>query len=486
MTATGTAVAEPGIRITGSCPALFALGVQGAEEGSVESGSDTGALGRVFGRVSAAVGDRVERAYISFGSAENGATLPYESAVAEAATKLGDAAGNIVARCPTTYLAVVGYGHGAAAAARFAERVGAPQPGLGAGRVDAGRVAVVALVANPDRASNTPVLPGRPQASTPSPAPGTSGEEVSNLALLNPATSGSGIAVPAGSAGRAPRYGSLVGRVAELCVPGDATCDTPAGSPLTTTVANIAARTDTRDPIAAISTVATALSATIFGTAVEVVDQDLSGTSLDQLSYQPTKSLGQRLAEASDPATAPPSQAEALGALIKLGTIGFNAVITVIRKVITPATIAELATVGMTNPAAAIAVLGAKLAGAAVELIPPQTANRWVNEAFTAITGTVTAPEQLYTLAGTAQYSDTTGRHGSYDTVAATPAGESTLRTVANWLIAATHDIPATPPVTPSPPTSPASTPSASTTSPDPTTKPRSSPGEPQPHSSPR
>ncbi|MFE3360854.1 hypothetical protein ACFXOQ_37520, partial [Streptomyces californicus] len=217
---------------------------------------------------------------------------------------------------------------------------------------------------------------------------------------------------------------------------GDATCDTPSGSPLATAAANIAARTDTGDPIAAISTIANALAATVFTTAVGVVNEDLSGTSLDQLSYQPTKTLGQRVAEASDPATTPPSQTDALGALFKLGTIGLNAAITVARTVITPATVAELATVGMADPLAAVAVLGAKLAGAVVELIPPQTASRWIEYAYTAITSTVTEPDQLYTLAGTAQYSATTGRHGSYDTVSAATSGSSTLRTVANWFIA--------------------------------------------------
>ncbi|WP_040797774.1 cutinase family protein [Nocardia higoensis] len=433
---TGTAHPEgPDIE---ACPVLYVLGVQGDEEGATETGADTGALGQVFGPVTAAAGEYVQRAYVPYGHTGDGMLLTYPVAVEDAARRLGDMAGEVVDRCPGTLLAVAGYGHGAAAADRFARDVGA-----GRSRVGADQVAAVALLANPARAAGTPVLPGRPQASTPSPAPGTSGDQVATITLLTQTPAGAGIAsTGTGASG----YGELSGRVADLCVAGDGACDTPAGSALATTAANIAARSDTRDPIAAITTIATALSATAFTTAVNVVNEDLSGTSLDQLSYQPAKSLGQRLAEASDPATAAPTHTQALDALFKIGTIGFEAAITVARTVITPATVAELATVGMADPLAAVAVLAAKLADAVVELIPPQTASRWVNDAFDAITTTITEPDQLYTLAATAHYSDTTGRHGSYSTVPATSTGSSTLRTVADWFIAIARDASTAPP----------------------------------------
>ncbi|WP_040703689.1 cutinase family protein, partial [Nocardia takedensis] len=438
---TVTVSADPGVRIDGACPALYVLGVQGGEEGDVATGSDTGALGQVFGPLTAAAGQAVQRAYIPYGQNSEGATLAYDDAITSAADQLEQAAASVETRCPTTRLAVAGYAHGAAAAARFATRVGA-----GDSTVSAEKVAAVALLANPARAVGAATLPGRPQTNTPSAAPGTTGTHVSTIALLDSRVTGGGITAAAtGSTG----YGALTGRVADLCVGGDATCDTTPGSPLATTVANIAARSDTRDPIAAISTIATALSTTVFTTAVGVVNDDLSGTSLDQLSYQPAKPLGQRLAEASAPTATAPSQADALSALFKLGTIGLNAAISVARTVLTPATVAELATVGMADPLAAVGVLGAKLAAAVVQLVPPQTASRWVNEAFDAITSTVTAPDQLYTLAGSAQYSDTTGRHGSYTEVPATGTGESALRTVSAWFTAIARDLASTTPTTP-------------------------------------
>jgi len=449
---TATATAQPDVAIAGACPVVYALGVQGDEEGATDTGADTGALGQVFGPVTAAAGEYVQRAYVPYSHTDDGTPSTYPVAVEDAARRLDDMAGEIVDRCPDTLLAVAGYGHGAAAADQFAREVGS-----GRSRVGADQVAAVALLANPARAAGTPVLPGRPQSSTPSPAPGTSGSQVSTIALFTQIPAGAGISNTGISASG---YGELSGRVADLCVAGDATCDTPLGSPLATAVANLVARSDTRDPIAAITTIATALSATSFTTAVNVVNEDLAGTSLDQLSYQPTKSLGQRVVEASDPATAAPAPTQALDALFKIGTIGFNAAITVARTVITPATVAELATVGMADPLAAVAVLAAKLADAVIELIPPQTASRWVNEAFDAITSTIAEPDQLYTLAATAQYSDTTGRHGSYGTIPATSTGSSTLRTVADWFIAIARDASTVPlPEPPSPTTTPTSSP---------------------------
>ncbi|WP_329410805.1 cutinase family protein [Nocardia vinacea] len=420
-----------------TCPSLYALGVQGSDEAAPDAAitSDSGALGQIFGPLAAAAGDLAQRAYVLYGHAADGTALPYDAAVTAATARLEQMAAEVLARCPTTKIAAAGYAQGAPAVAQFAQRVGA-----GNAQLSPDQVAGIALLANPNRDTNTPVLPGRPGATTPSAAPGTTGQKVAEIALLNPPLAGAGITAGAGSSG----YGALTGRVADLCVAGDGTCDTPTASPLATAAANIAARSDLRDPIAAISTIAQALSATVYATAVNVVNEDLTGTSLDQLSYQPAKTLGQRLAEASDPSTTPPGPADALAALFKIGTIGLNAAISVARTVFTPATIAELATVGMSDPLAAVAVLGTKLAGAVVELVPPQTTSRWINDTFTAITSTITDHSALYTLAGSAQYSDTTGRHGSYQTVPATTTGKSALAATADWFTALARDLAAT------------------------------------------
>lgn len=439
LAAAGVAVAVPGTAVEapeGSCPRLQVFGVQGSEESSpgAVSTSDTGALGQLFGPLQAAAGELVGRTYIPFADTSPAGTT-YRTAIIDAAQELETQATGLVQRCPATQIAVAGYAHGAPAVADFAHKIGA-----GHSAVPADRVAGIVLLANPTRAMGTPAIPGRPTLTTPASAPGTRGQHLAAVTVNNSGVSGAGI----DAAAHTPDFGSLTGRVADLCVAGDATCDTTPGSPLARTVAHVIARTAHRDPVTAISTLAAALAGTVFTTGVEVITHDLTGTSLDQLAYNPTKTLGERLADASAPTAVPPGPDQALAALFKLGTLGLGAVVTVARTVFTPATVAELATVGLANPAAAVAVLGAKVAAAVVELVPPQTALGWVNDAFDAATSLITDPSDLYTVAGTATYSSTSGRRGSYRTDTATPGQSSVFSAVSHWFTALARDLAAT------------------------------------------
>ncbi|MFD3427507.1 cutinase family protein [Nocardia fluminea] len=420
---------------TSACPALYVLGVQNGEEGAattVDTG-DTGVLGQAFGRMATMLGAAVERSYIVFGAEVN--TANYPAAVTTAAEQIEQRAGEVIDRCPSTQIAVAGYAQGAAAAAAFAEKSGA-----GRSRVPAEKVAGIALLANPSRRAATGSLPGTDKGEVPSAPSGTDGTSVSKVKLTNIGLSGAGIA-----ASTTPTsYGSLVGRVADLCVAGDATCDVLSASPLLTAVNNISAQAEGKDPVAAIATVAQALASTAFTTAVGVVNDDITGTSLDQLSYTPNQTLGQRVAAASSPTAITTTESDALSALFKVGTIGFNAVVSVAQKVFTATTIAELAAVGLSNPAAAVAVLGTKVAEAVVALVPPQSISNWVNDAFDAITSTITDPQDLYTTSATAQYSNSTGRRSSYSTVSVTASGDTPLAATTAWFTAITHDLAST------------------------------------------
>lgn len=441
----GSSRADDTVPLGSSCPALYVLGVQGPAESSPDTGAttDSGALGQMFAALHNAASGLVQRLYVPYGRSATGAEQPYDQAIATAAGRLESTAAEIVQRCPATRIAAAGYTQGAPAVSEFARKIGD-----GTSKISPDQVAGVALIANPARGPNTPILPGRPGQRVPAAAPGTSGDEVARVTLLDSTSSGGGIAQ---NTGTPAEFGSLSGRVAEFCAPGDLTCDVAPTSPIAAAVSSIAAQADLRDPVAAISTIAEALSATVYKTAVGLVNEDIHGTSLDQLSYQPSTSISQRLAEASDPSTPLPGPDQALAALFKIGTIGLGAVVTVARKVLTPDTIAELATVGMANPVAALAVLGTKVAAAVVELVPPQSVSRWVNEAFNAITGEITDNTQLYELSSRTRYSDTDGRHGSYTTTPATPTGRSALATTADWFAAAAHDLAATTPTRPSP-----------------------------------
>ncbi|PPJ28039.1 hypothetical protein C5F51_14445 [Nocardia nova] len=439
------ATADPAVPIGDRCPVLFVFGVQGPDESATDTAPtlDTGALGQLFTPLEARAGDLIQRLYIPYGTSETGEPEPYGQATTNAAQRLESEAREVVHRCPTTKIATVGYGQGSAAVADVAHRVGD-----NTATVEADSIAGIALLANPARAGSD-VFPGRPEQTTPAPAPDTTGAAVASIHFANTSRNGTGISA---NGSEDAGFGALTGRVADLCVPGDLACDAPAGSPLTQTVKNIAAQSNLGDPIAAISTIAQALAATTWKTAVGVVTDDIAGNSLDKLSYQPAKPLGQRLAEASDPSTPMPGPDDALAALFRIGTIGLNTVVSVAQKVFTPATIAELATVGMANPAAALGVLGTKLAGAVADLIPPHTALSWVNQAFDAITSTVTDDNQLYQLATYTQYSDTAGHHAAYTSTPATPTGTPAVDAVADWFTALAHDLAATDPSMATPP----------------------------------
>ncbi|WP_405135450.1 cutinase family protein [Nocardia sp. NBC_01388] len=454
------ALSTADVPIEGTCPALYVFGVQGTDEGPSDAAAttDTGALGQFFTPLLAQAGKTVQRSYIRYGYADNGTEVPYQQAVTDATQLLGTNASEVVQRCPDTRIAAAGYGQGAAVVSAFAHTVG-----TGTGPVDADKVAGIALFANPTRA-DTSILPGRPGQRTPTAAPGTSGTATAAIKLTDTSTGGSGIA-----SNTTVEYGSLAGRVADFCTPGDLTCDSSSDTPLTKTVKNIAAQSDTKDPITAISTIAQALAATVWKTTVGVVTDDLSGTSLDQLSYEPTKTLGQRLAEASDPSTPMPGISDALSVLFRLGSIGLNTVVSIAQKVFTTSTITELATVGMADPVAALAALGTKIVGAVAELIPPQTALGWVDQAFAAITSTVTNGGDLYNLATYTQYSDTAGRHDSYTSASADSSGTAPLAAAAAWFAASAQDIAATNPATAlaqSTTSAPSTASSAATTSP--------------------
>ncbi|MBY8858599.1 cutinase family protein [Nocardia sp. CA2R105] len=437
----GTAVAQPAsptVPLGETCPALYVLGVQGADQTSPDAAAttDTGALGQFFTPLESAAGHDIQHAYVPYGYSADGTTQqPFDQAVTTAAAQLGTQAREVLNRCPHTRIGVVGDRQGAAAVAAFAQRIG-----VGSGAIPADAVAAVALFANPGRPAGTPIFPGRPGQATPDPAPGTSGSRTHTVTLTSQQINGAGIAQSSRSA---PAYGALTGRVADLCVPGDLACDTPAQSPIAQTIQNITTQSNLHDPLSAVTTVAQALAGTVWKTAIGVAGQDIQGDSLDQLSYQPTKSLGQRLAEASNPNTPPPGPDQILSALFRLGTIGLNTVVTVAQKVLTPATIAELAAVGMTNPGAAIADLGVKVAGAVAELVPPTTALGWVDQAFGAITSTV-SNNDLYGVATQAQYSDSTSHGEAYTVDPATPQGTPVFAAAADWFAALAHDIAAT------------------------------------------
>lgn len=197
----GTAVAEPSdsagpttnIAI-GTCPALYALGIQGTGESSPDAAptTDTGMLSTVFMPMLAkADPSLVDRAYVpyesGFGGATAGGTVSYAESVIGGLLRLRSMARDVAARCTETRFAIVGYSQGAHVASMFAQEVG-----QGHGVIPPEKVAAVALFADPTRNPGAPLFPGSPGKATPDPAPGTSGDGVGSIAALpqEPASGG--------------------------------------------------------------------------------------------------------------------------------------------------------------------------------------------------------------------------------------------------------------------------------------------------------
>lgn len=453
------------------CPALFTLAVQGTGESSPDAPikADTGMLGTVLGPALDAarvLGSSLDRAYLpypaAFGGAVPGGKQPYTVSVEEAAANLEAAAEKVISDCPATKLAIVGYSQGAHAASKVLEAIGA-----GTGAVPADRIAAAALFGSPTRAAGSPVFPGSSN-DTPASAPGSSSEHVSALPPVSAlAPAGAGIAA---TSDVATSFGSLSGRVASFCQTGDLACDAPANAPIARAVTNVAGQVEVGgDPFRAVQSIGLALASTSFSVAIDVVNKDISvpKNSLENLSITPKKTLSQRFAEASDSAAKPPTGQEAIAALTKIGLVAVNAVVSIAKKVITPATIAEVSAAGLSNPAAAFAVIAAKTAKAVIELVPPATSKRVVQQAFNVVKSEVSANQDLFDLAALTSYANTIAAHTGYAAAVATPQGESATRFVADWLAAAAADVGGTTtagPSSTSPTTPTATTPAVTTT----------------------
>ncbi|WP_280439965.1 cutinase family protein, partial [Nocardia cyriacigeorgica] len=426
-----------------SCPALYALGIQGTGQSSPDAAptTDTGMLSTVFMPMMAEAPDEglVERAYVpyesGFGGATGGAVVPYSESVAGGLSRLRSMASSVAERCPNTRFGIVGYSQGAHVASIFAQEVG-----QGTGVLPPEKVAAVALFADPTRNPGAPLFPGAPGKATPDAAPGTDGEELARIVALPQAPASGGGIGP--ERDKAENFGALTGRVASFCAAGDLACDAPEGAPILKAVANIAgqAKLSGGDPIASLVSVAQALAYTSIKTATKVVNEDIQGNSLASLSISPKKSISQRLADAADPRT-PLDIPAALRALLKVGMIGLNAVVTVVRTVLNPAALADLATAGLSNPPAALLALGTKLVGAIPQLIPPTTGVRLVNQAFDAVVQNITDNKELLNTTTWVRYWDTVQRHGAYGTATVSADGDAPTKFVADWFAAAARDL---------------------------------------------
>lgn len=458
VSASGVAAAQPSTTptpATGSasedCAVLHLVVVPGTTEIDENSSPDTDS--GFFSRLTvpamrdANSGDNpaLSRSYVPYPASFGGkpgdtSTIPYAQSRDIGAENTTTMISDIAARCPGTKFFVSGYSQGGDVASEVLRDIGA-----GNGPIPAEDLAGGALFSDPTRAEGEDVLAGG--GSSPAPAPGTDGAAVDTVTLA-PAVA----AAPPSGGGIAPTpkisdFGAVSDRVASYCTAGDLACDTPVDAPAAKLVASIAGQSsmDTRDPVRILTDVSTAVGRTALMTSASVINDniDFDSTAGQFEVTSSSETVLSKMAKYSDPSATSTDEmiSEAVGAVTKIAGMAIGAAITVAKDVITPETIGQLATVGLTNPPAALGILATKVLSSAVQLVPPATIDSAVDVAFEEITNTIDENAGLAQLVTDTSYWNTATKHGSYDSVPVGSNGETPVELTVRWIVALAADL---------------------------------------------
>lgn len=441
------------------------------------------------------------REYIPYdagwGGFGNMGTMTYRDSVSGGIKALEKRATEILDECPSTYIVPIGFSQGADVTDHFLENVG-----NGSSSVPAESILAGFNMGAPARREAQPIAEGgRVNVDIGADTPAIDSLEE----ITAPVPDGAGLTA---TGDHVESYGALDGRVVSFCEHGDLVCDMPADAPAARALAKLATSVTMKgDPFRALDQLSDALIMSPLDAASSAVNEDVQGETLDSVSFTPSKSISERLEEAAarDPeelsgessgstastesetaseseaametATQPGLDVEestetsssALGArssapsvagtaamsgsdtltnagaaLGKLGLLGVNAVIAIARETFTPDTIAQVAGVGLVNPAAALPVLGAKVAASATKVMAP-VGVQGASAAFEVAQAEVDSNEGLVRLATDVNYWSHWQKHSSYNHVPVDASGDSAMEYVRKFLTAATQDIAAKP-----------------------------------------
>ncbi|QII03716.1 cutinase family protein (plasmid) [Rhodococcoides fascians A21d2] len=457
VSASGVAAAQPSTTPTppdtgsGECPVLHLVVVPGTTE--IDENSSPDADSGFFSRLTVPAmrdansgdGPALERSYVPYPASFGGkpgdrSAVPYAQSVDIGVENTTKMISDIAARCPGTKVFLSGYSQGGEVASQVTREIGA-----GTGPVDADHFAGAALFSDPTRAEGEDVIASG--GSTPAPAPGTDGAAVDTVqlapAVAAAAPAGGGIAPTPKIAG----FGAVSDRVASYCTAGDLACDTPIDAPAAKLVASIAGQSsmDTRDPVRILTDVSTAVGRTALMTGASVINDNIdfdSKAGRFEVNSSPETVLS-KMAKYSDPSATSTDEMidEAVGAVTKIAGMAIGAAITVAKDVITPETIGQLATVGLTNPPAALGILATKVLSSAVKLVPPATIDSAVDVAFKEVSNTIDENAGLAQLVTDTSYWNTATKHGSYDSVPVGSKGETPVELTVRWIVALAADL---------------------------------------------
>ncbi|AKK07404.1 Cutinase (plasmid) [Corynebacterium mustelae] len=258
--------------------------------------------------------------------------------------------------CPDTKLVLLGNSQGAAVVSELARSIGA-----GEGPVPSSVIAGVATFADPTRAEDWPTTTDR-----------------SNAVVKAPAASGQGLATVAeGSASRG--YGSLEGKTVSWCVEGDTRCGIKKAAPAVRLAEAANREVDfARNPEASLRYVADVLAPAVALASVETLAEDVqfggSGFRFSRAASADETLIGRIAVNTESSVDRSDMDRRLVAAGAQLGGMALAAGVTVAKKVITPANIAQIAAASAAGPEAAAVVVGVKVIEAGASLFTAETA----------------------------------------------------------------------------------------------------------------
>lgn len=369
---------------------------------------------------------------------------------------------------------------------RRARRVdaGPADRGRKAGTITAGDIALVATFGDPTRGPDATLFPGRAGQVGPDPWPGTDKKarpSATKFPDMYDAPKGQGIGP---TRDIASSYGLLDGRVAQWCLTGDLSCAAPKSISLAKVALQIAGQSSldfTHDPFGVVTSLAAATANTLGTGLATFMTNDVKGKNLSDVYFDGKASISQRLEDAADPRNAD-TQTNPLVGLLKTGQMLASSVTTFVGSVFNSGTLSSLinagvsvatsAATGAAGNAAKSMLLGPEVAlaaaaegaltgaasaapgllsplisvvgntaTAALNIIPPQSAEKKVSSIFDLLINEVKANADLPQVLLDSRLWNQQATHGGYRTARVATDGSTAMDVTADWITAAARDL---------------------------------------------
>lgn len=347
-----------------------------------------------------------------------------------------------------------------------------------------GDIALVATFGDPTRGPDAPLFPGRPGQVGPDPWPGIDQKtrpSVTKFGDLYSSPKGQGIGP---TRDIAKDFGPLDGHVVQWCLNGDLACSAPKSISLAKVGLEIAGQSSldfTHDPFGVAGSLAAATANTFANGMSTFMDKDVKGKNLADVYFDGNASISKRLEDAADPRNAE-QQTNPLVAVLKSGQMIMSSMTTFLGSVLNSATLGSLinagvqiagsaatgaATAGLPalagGPVAAAAAASAGAAAgataglpglivpaisilgntatAALNIVPPQSAEKKVSSIFDLLINEVKANQDLPQLLTDSRFWNQQATHGGYHTTRVAMDGSTPMDITADWIIAAARDL---------------------------------------------